>query len=448
MGLTKYNAFYFKDYAFDESTGTLLLRYAYEDGPLFEEKYVFPMGTRVLSENDRRALDGAFRLIFLMAGVSYYKAYIPSNLRCLAFPLDAKMAAFVEKVYRNGLGEFAYRNKVEVKLSVFSEEVEAPSPVDLSLMHRCLVPVGGGKDSAVTIEILRCAKEPITLFATGSGTGLATPIQKTIDVSGLPSLAVKRSISPRLLELNRDGALNGHVPITAILSGVAVACAILHGIDTVVFSNENSSSAPNVVLDDLEINHQYSKSLAFETDFAEIVRASITPSLRYFSLLRPLTEAEIARRFAKLEKYHPVFRSCNTAFRQDEKLRGKTWCCDCPKCRFVFLALAPFIDKDKLIGIFGQNMLADLTQMEGFRELCGLAAHKPFECVGEVEESALLMRKLSLMPSWKDDGIVAQLSANLGLLGEDFDDKFKALFMNRSDHRLSEHDLGMLHACR
>jgi len=446
--LTTYSAFLFKDYAFDEGTGTLLLRYAYQDGPAFEEVFVFPLSARILSENDRRALDCAFRLIFLMAGVSYYKAYIPPTLRCLAFPLDARLAAFVEKVYRNGLGEFAYRNKVDVTLSVLQEEAPLPSPVDLSLVHHCLVPVGGGKDSAVTIETLRCGNEPMTLFATGTSAGLASPILKTMDVAGLPSLAVKRTISSALLELNQKGALNGHVPITAILSGVAVACALLHGFDTVVFSNENSSSVPNVVLDDLEVNHQYSKSFAFEEDFAEIVRATVTPSLRYFSLLRPLTEAEIARRFAALEKYHPVFRSCNTAFRQDEKLRGKTWCCDCPKCRFVFLALAPFMDKEKLTSIFGRNMLADPSQTEGFKELCGLLAHKPFECVGEVEESALLIQKLSLMGMWKDDWVVTQLSKSLGPVGKDFDDKFKALFMNRSEHRLSEHDLGLLNACR
>lgn len=443
--------FIFDDYEFDPAAGVLRLHYSYENGPVFEEKITFPKPTHALSPNESAALDNAFRLIFLLAGVSYYKAYVPRDLKCTAFALDKDTAAFVEKVYRHGLGEFAYRNKLDLsdKIHFFAETVTPMQAKPLKLPHRLLVPAGGGKDSIVSIELLKQAGENVTIYAQGrSAYGLAAPIEATIKVAGLPAIKVERALSENLTALNKSGAFNGHVPITAILSSIAIACAILHGYDTIVMSNEHSASAPNLKIGALEINHQYSKSFGFEKDFTKFVTDHISPNLTYFSLLRPLTEAAIARRFAKLEKYHGIFRSCNSSFRQDIDGHFKDWCCNCPKCRFVFLALAPFIEKQHLIGIFGKNLLDDPAQSEGFAELCGLAASKPFECVGEIEESALLMQKLARSDAWKDDGVVKDLGARLAPRAKDFDKHYPALFTFKSGHLVPDRYLELLNADR
>ncbi|MDR3424678.1 MAG: endonuclease domain-containing protein [Alphaproteobacteria bacterium] len=443
------SSFIFERYAFDSATGVLHLHYRYDGGAHFEERITFPSPVPDLPSDRLAALDRAFRLIFLLAGVSYYKAFVPRDLICEAFPLDKAAADFVARVYRNGLGEFAWRNRIDLSDKInfaVSDAPESPS-APLSLPRRLLVPVGGGKDSIVSLELLKQAGFPVTLYAQGKAADdIAAPIQATIAASGLPALKVGRVLSEALLELNKAGALNGHVPITAILSSITIACAILYGFDTIVLSNERSASAPNLIIGGTEINHQYSKSLAFEADLSAYIAAHIAPDLRYFSLLRPLTEAAIARRFAKAEKYHAIFRSCNTAFRQDEKRRGTNWCCDCPKCRFVFLALAPFMDKRHLIGIFGKNMLDDETQKQGFAELCGLAAHKPFECVGEIEESALLLEKLRRSAAWQSDCVVQELGDKLAAASNDFDARFSALFVPHSEHRVPEEFLRLLHA--
>ncbi len=442
----KKDAFIFDRYSFKPETGTLHLHYSFEDGPFFEEKIAFPCATRELNDRDKRALDNAFRLLFLLAGVSYYKAYVPAKLICRAFPLDKATAAFVEKVYRNGLGEFAFRNKIDLKplVNVVHGDATPPQAVRLDLPHHLLIPVGGGKDSIVTIETLKQVEKNISLFALGGAGGIAEPIRASIDMARLPHLFVARTLSPNLIELNKQGALNGHVPITAILSAITVCCAILYGHDTIVLSNEHSASAPNLRIDDLEINHQYSKSFSFETDLSDYITAHISPDIAYFSLLRPLSEAAILCRFAKHKKYHPVFRSCNTAFKQDAAARNKNWCCDCPKCRFVFLGLAPFVTKDELLAIFGKNMLADPTQKEGFAELCGVAAYKPFECVGEIEESALLMAKLSQSPEWQEDFVVRELGHKLYEEAHDFDTEYAELFELRAGHRVPENYAGLL----
>lgn len=441
--------FIFERYEFLNGTGALHLHYRFESGPAFEEKIIFPPAERRLSHNDLAALDASFRLIFLLAGVSYYKAFAPELLLCPAFLLDEATAAFVKKTYRKGLAEFAYKNRLDLnnRLNFKTDTIPPRKAAPLALPRRSLVPVGGGKDSIVTLETLKEAGEPLALFALGAPSGTAKPIDDAIRISGLPSVRVARTLSPNLADINKTGAYNGHVPITAILSSIAVATAILHGFDAVIFSNEHSASAPNLWMNDAEINHQYSKSFDFEMDLASYVTEHIAPDIRVFSLLRPYSEAEIARRFARHTAYHPIFRSCNKAFKQDAAARSKNWCCDCPKCRFVFLALAPFVVKDKLTSIFGKNLLADAAQKEGFAELCGLAKHKPFECVGEVGESALLLDKLYRNDNWKNEPVVTALGQQLHQ-PQDFEQLYDELFTARGDHNVPDHYMRMLDASR
>ncbi len=420
-------------YRFTPETGTLSLHYAFDTGLRFEERIVFP--ARTLPRPDAEALDRVFRLLLLACGVSYYKAFAPERVRCAAFPLDPATAAFFTDFYVKGLGEFAWRNGIDLasRLHMVTDAVEPPTALRLELPRLTCVPVGGGKDSIVTIECLRQAGEPLVLFSLGN----AAPIEATIAQAGLPAIRVTRRLDPALFALNEAGALNGHVPITGILSLIVVACAIIHGFDAIAMSNEHSASAPNIA----DVNHQYSKSFEFEQAFSRLLERHVVAGVRYFSLLRPLTEVAIARRFARHAAYFPIFRSCNTAFRQSPERRSSNWCCDCPKCRFVFLALAPFVDRPRLVATFGHDMLDDPAQIDGFAELCGLQRHKPFECVGEIEESAAVMTHLAAMADWRDDAVVRALSPRLN--GGDL----AALFAPRGPHLVPERYLAMLDAC-
>jgi hypothetical protein len=440
-----YEEFVFEGYRYDAESATLFLSYRFPDGPRFEERIAFDFPARALPQADREILDRLFRLIFLFAGVSYYKTFIPRTLRVAAFALDRDTAAFLHRFYEHGLGEFAYRNGVSLKghFAIRTAPGAAPPAVETALPRRTCVPVGGGKDSIVTLECLRRAGETLVLFSLGE----AEPIRATIAVANLPHIRVERRLDPQLFALNEAGALNGHVPITGILSAIALAAAVLHGCDAVAMSNEHSANAPNLVADGIAINHQYSKSLDFETDLSGYLARHISPNLAYFSFLRPLSEIEIARRFSRYPAYFSAFRSCNTAFRQAVAARGQKWCGDCPKCRFVFLALAPFVAKPDLVAIFGKDLLDEARQTEGFAELCGLARHKPFECVGEVAESAAAMAHLTNDPLWRDDAVVRRLSQEFPALRQSDGAAWRRLFETRHPHRLPERYLAMLDAC-
>jgi UDP-N-acetyl-alpha-D-muramoyl-L-alanyl-L-glutamate epimerase len=438
----KYKEFIFENYDYDPAVSTLSLRYRFSGGPQFEEKLIFDFGSQRLAPAASKVLERIFRLIFLMSGVSYYKAFIPQTLICDSFPVDQKTAEFIQKFYEKGLAEFAFRNRISLRghFAIRWDTTSVAAPIALDLPRRTCVPVGGGKDSVVTLECLKHGGEPLVLFSLGD----AEPIRQCIAAAELPFIRVQRRLDSDLFELNEAGALNGHVPITGILSAIALAGAVMSGYDAIAMSNEHSASAPNLMVDNLGVNHQFSKSLEFERDFSEYVNDYISPSLAYFSLLRPLSEIEIARRFAKYPQYFHIFRSCNTAFRQSQAARGRGWCCDCPKCRFVFLALSPFVAKAELVGIFGRNLLNDETQWQGFAQLCGLQQHKPFECVGEVTESAAVMSYLGRQPAWRDDAVVRQLQAALPAQNSA---AWRTFLAARHPHRVPDGYMAMLNAC-
>jgi hypothetical protein len=228
------------------------------------------------------------------------------------------------------------------------------------------------------------------------------------DRAGLELLIVRRRLSPVLAELNRDGALNGHVPITAIVSLIVAAGRAVYGYDTVAMAIERSASEETVLVDGVPVNHQYSKSLDFERMLADLLRTSVDPALTYGSALRPYSELAIARAFATLTAYHGTFCSCNTAFRRAAD-PDDTWCGDCPKCRFVGLMLAPFVGRGQLTAIIGRDMFADPAQVAGFADLMS-DRDKPFECVGERRESAAALSILSDRPEWNRSAVVTALA--------------------------------------
>ena len=113
--------------------------------------------------------------------------------------------------------------------------------------------------------------------------------------------------------------------------------------------------------------------------------------------------------FARLPQYHTAFTSCNRVFQLEKAKRTETWCCDCDKCRFVFLILAPFLGPEKMRSIFGTDMLNDEQQYPGFALLTGTGGDKPFECVGELEESLAAVRLLAADARWCNSRVVERL---------------------------------------
>ena len=404
-------AFRFVRCSFDAETGVARLVYAFDEGPELTETVTIPGAPFALDATRAQAVEQAVRLLHLITGVSYYKAAVPNEIRIEGYAIDAATAVLMEQVYVHGLGEFAYRIGLSLLGRVrFPVAAQAPAPAAAAgLREHALVAIGGGKDSLVSIEALRGAGVDQTVTWIGGSQLIAACAART----GLPTLNIGRALAPELFEYNRQGAWNGHIPVTAINSAIMVLAALLHGVDQVVFSNERSASYGSMIPGTGEVNHQWSKGWAFESAFGAYVQSHVAADLQYYSLLRPLSELAVARQFARTDHYDAHFSSCNRNFHLLGERPTNRWCGVCPKCHFVFLALAPFMPKPRLVGIFGRNLLDDANQTGGFDALLEYQDHKPFECVGEGQESRAAMAALGDRPEWREDVIVARFNREI-----------------------------------
>ena len=390
--------------------GVAELAYAFDDGEELVERIRFPNAPAVPAAR-AAVFDAALKLLHLVAGVSYYKAGVPPKIEVVDGPLDDATAELLDQLYLHGLAEFAYRNGLDLRgRIVFPRGVVAqPLAPAADLPKRTLVPIGGGKDSLVAVEAIKSIGGEATAVWVGNSALIAACAERT----GLPTLNIQRELALALFELNRLGAWNGHIPVTAVNSAILAVAAILYGHDSITFANERSASAATLEYDGQQVNHQWSKGYAFEKLLGDWLHTHVASDLDYCSLLRPYSELAITRAFAKLTPYFDVFSSCNRNFKLLGPKPVDRWCGQCPKCHFVFLALAPFLPKPRLLSIFGRNLLDDETQAGGFDALLEYQDHKPFECVGEGAEARAAMYALSQRPEWQEDALVSRFRSEI-----------------------------------
>lgn len=412
--MTEIKAFRFVSYDFDTAKSTVSLHYAFDDLYHFEEKIVFHNAKKDLSREENSAIERILFFMHLACGISYYKAFVPNEMIIETGSLNQEQAAFFDEFYKKGLGEFSWRNGLNLNNIIkfpASEKASYEKASSLGLPDITAVPIGGGKDSNVVLETLKSHGEKVICIAQGR----PRPIRESIEVSGCKDIEFTRTIAPELIALNnQEGVYNGHIPISGVYAFCLVLAAILYGYDKVAMGNERSANVGNLLRDDdFEVNHQWSKSFAFEESFNHFTKAYMLSNLHYFSMLRQLSELDIASRFAKLKPYFGVFTSCNKAFRIDKDKRLDRWCGDCDKCRFVFLVLAPFMNKADLVSAVGKNIFEDAAQLQGFEELLGLSNHKPFECVGELEECVVALYMVAQKKDWQESFLVKNLHPRL-----------------------------------
>ena len=366
------------------------------------------------------ATQAAMQWVYLFAGVSYAKSHAATVLDTGEIALTDKEAAFLATFYREGLGEFAYRNNLPLlPISVRGPRVAKREPVPLpTLDHGMLIPFGGGIDSIVTVEAVKREGQSARLFICGRPGDAFPAIEAPAAVTGLDTVRATRQLDPLIFDTAANGWLNGHVPITGVLSALAVAAALAHGHCGVLMSNEHSASVPNVALENGEsINHQWSKSEHFEVAFQEILAETFGKGFSFGSFLRDRSELWVGEQFAQAVAYHSSFRSCNKAFRQDPAGRLTKWCGTCDKCCFIDLMLAPFLPKAALSAIFdGNEPLENNELAPQFATLVGLSpTTKPFECVGDPTECAAAATLAARRSDRATNTMLLEMSSQCGL---------------------------------
>ena len=369
------------DYTLENDVFSVKFYFSLDDKYFFTPSFEIPKRKFYnWSDVSKNQLDTILFNIGMIELISYWKLACPKKVYISPFKLDTNQILWWKKLYFNGLGEFFYLNGIKENVNDFMEiicESDAScEKIELQLKETTLVPIGGGKDSVVTVELLKNKMPIIPLII--NPRGATTECAVTAGFTEEQVAVIKRNLDATMLRLNNEGFLNGHTPFSAMLAFYTLLIGFVTNSKYIALSNESSANEPTVP--DTEVNHQYSKSIAFENDFRDYVEKYISSEIQYFSFLRPINEVQIASLFAKNKDYYKVFKSCNVGSKTD------SWCGKCPKCLFTYLIMSPFIPENELIEIYGRNLLKDNDLLPILKQLKGEVDVKPFECVGTIEE--------------------------------------------------------------
>jgi len=388
----KYPEFVYEEHSISTSSEGLKVQYLFSCGPelVFKPSVVF-RNCRSLSGLSSDTLDILVFHAGMVELISYWKATCSPLIKIKPYKFSLQQENWWKKLFVYGLGEFFYSNGLnspgneifDFKYSDTSKEFKTFESEGFS--DGVLVPVGGGKDSVVTLEILKRNSFPIIPLVINHREATRS-VLKVAGFDDSNSIEISRYLDPLLLEINQKGFLNGHTPFSALLAFYSLIAARLSGIKYIALSNESSANEPTIP--GTNINHQYSKSFEFENDFRNYVRAFLISNIDYFSFLRPLNELQIGKLFSKFTEYHPFFKSCNVGSKTD------SWCCNCPKCLFTCIMLSPYLSEKQLVDIFGTNLWENPALIPFLEQLSGFSRNKPFECVGTIDEVNAAMRHI------------------------------------------------------
>ena len=379
----KYPKFTYEKFGYKIQKNSLSITFHYKISDIKFKPTVNIVGIDVsnFKNIERAVLENFIFNLGLVEMISYWKATCSPIIKITAGSLDQQQKNWWKNLLIQGLGEFFYQNRINFKQEKFiTIESEGSNNLlkDMSdHQTQYLVLNGGGRDSAVTLEMLQELKKEGTILMlnpTLSSQALASisPIGNNITVT--------REIDHKLPELNSKGYLNGHTPFSAYLAFLSLLCALILDHNFIIISNERSANEENIEFLGEKINHQYSKSFEFEKEFREYVSANLSENIKYFSLLRPLYEFQISKIFSNYPKYFDAFQSCN------KKLVKNKWCGECPKCLSTYITLYPFLETEELNKIFNKDLYASTKLIDLLLHITGVREPKPFECVGTYEE--------------------------------------------------------------
>ncbi|OGK38688.1 hypothetical protein A3F34_02635 [Candidatus Roizmanbacteria bacterium RIFCSPHIGHO2_12_FULL_44_10] len=412
--MTQGKEFIFAGYNADWATGKLTFSYTINVDETISKSFSETLRLQSpvdITKLNPKTLEILLQSFHLALGLSYYKLYIPPTILIRGYSLSKAQSIFWNMLYTKGLGEFYYRNNIDFRgLIQFPYEDKSRSALEQKRdSDKTLLGIGGGKDSILAAQILKEAEIAFNISY------LADPIRDGIAQQfTADSLVVSREFDPEFLQLSSSSEVyQGHIPISAIYAFIMALSGYLYGYRYLIVGNERSSNYGNAEYLGQEINHQWSKSKEFEDMLREYVRDFISTDLEFFSLMRPLYEIAIVKRFCQYPQYFRLFSSCNRNFNIGNPLKGRLWCNECEKCAFVFCLMAAFLPKDEVIKIFGENLFAKEPLVDTYKELLGIKDIKPFECVGIPDEVKVAMYFAHEKGEYRDDPAMKMFEAEV-----------------------------------
>lgn len=438
--------FVYRDFTLSEDKQTANFHFViYHNEETYELEETLRFPTPLIGTG---TMQNALRALHLALGISYYKIFVSPVIEH-PYQMDEAEAEFWNDVWVNGLGEFLYVNKLSRDVlakfaaqdGVRYESDEAPV-----LEKRALLGIGGGKDSIVAGELLKQIGIELEGFVMATGEQLGQT-QSVADTMEIPLNAVERRLDKQLLSLQeRPEAFRGHIPISLIFGLVGTALALAKNATYVVVANESSASIPRAEWQGNAVNHQWSKSYEFETKLQKYLHQLVSPSVTYFSAIRPLSSIAIMKLFANMSQYFEVFTSDNSVFRIDPARRPHgRWSLESPKSLSSFILLAPWVDQTDMLRIFGRDFLDEPELEKLFYELIGLEGHQPLDCVGTEEEMVVSLQIIKKQGKFKHSYLLQKAAERHILEDDNTDVILQKLLEPAPEHAIPEHVYTSLH---
>ena len=146
------------------------------------------------------------------------------------------------------------------------------------------------KDSCITLETLNLSREnDFCLILDNS-----EEAKKAADLAGFGSkniLEVIQTWDKKIVEVNSNDN-------SALIAFIAYFLCYLLSKKYIAVSNGSTAGIQN---------KKYGKSFDFENAFRKYADKFLPTPIEYFSFLRPLNSFQVAKSFAKLTKYHPLY---------------------------------------------------------------------------------------------------------------------------------------------
>ena len=250
----KYENFYYNSYKVYEDYDEIVLEFEYEVPGLvkYNPKSSILKKNFIFKDINTDYVKNMVFNIGLVELISYWKATCSKNVYINCGNINNEQINWWKKLYFNGLSELFYRNNIKTDIDSFmniipNSEIEEFNYDNIDEEYNgYIVPIGGGKDSVVTLETLKIDKNNDYAL-------IINPKPVTLECARLAGLSndniieIKRTIDSNLIDLNSKGFINGHTPFSSMLAFYSYLTSYLLVKKYIALSNENSANESNII---------------------------------------------------------------------------------------------------------------------------------------------------------------------------------------------------------
>ncbi|BAZ69275.1 hypothetical protein NIES4106_40460 [Fischerella sp. NIES-4106] len=321
------------------------------------------------------------------------------DISVIAEYLEIEVLDLFVQIYQGVFGQHWYENKItnyQQPEIICSQKLGVSQPTSILGDHQTILAgCGGGKDSILAMKILEEAGISFASMQYSHSVYGKADFQHNLisQVLEFVNPIAKHQISIyddftdfpflKLYFPENSGITAPETPVSIFESLILI---LDKGYRYLCLAHEKSANTGNLFWDEIgkEVNHQWGKGLVAEQILDQFIQQHLFSNFKYFSILQPIYDFRIFQKLSKYPELIPKIHSCNVK---------KPWCKKCSKCAYVWLGLMAFSQHNLVNEVFENNLFDDIDLLPIFREMLGLGEHTPFECIGEIEESRLLMRR-------------------------------------------------------